>query len=131
MGPLVGVGQKLLVEPTKLSFRARYRSKTRQPGQAEIDLGHLGRTLWRDPSAPGFPALTALALELLGARCAEALHHAPHLEELLDELCDLTRVGARPAGDAGPARPVDELGTVALGERHRVDDAFDTRDLAV
>src|SRR5918996_1113916 len=67
----------------------------------------------------------------LGAHAGELLHHAAGLVELLDDGVDLLGGGAGAAGDARPARAVEDLGVGALARGHGADDRLDPGHLAV
>src|ERR1035437_4068480 len=60
----------------------------------------------------------SLAADTLGALAAETLEHALHLLEALEQTIDVGDRGAAAGGDALATRALDELGVVALLDRH-------------
>src|SRR5215203_570692 len=61
----------------------------------------------------------------------DALHHLPHLGVLLEQAVDLGHRGAGAHGDALLAAAVQDIRTLALSRRHRVDDRLDALEAAL
>src|SRR5689334_7035396 len=103
----------------------RYRGRLLEPSR-------LSRIATATPSPPRHrKSAQALQLAQSAFHRFELLHHLLELRELLEQAVDVLHARSAATRDALTPRAVDDLGTAALGRRHRANDRVEATQVGL